>query len=417
MRAIVLVIDGLGMGALPDAGSFGDEGANTLLHLCEALPQMKWPTLTELGLGNCLASGFGITLPGCGPVPRPLASFGHMAERSPGKDSTTGHWELAGIVGSKPFRLFPPEFPSFPDALVSSFERVIGRRILGNKAASGTQIMEELGQEHLSSGRPICYTSADSILQIAAHEEVIPIGELYRMCEIARGLCDEYEVSRVIARPFVGTPGSFQRTDRRKDFSIRLPGPSVIDVLQRSGVTTVGVGKIGDLFNESGLVQSFHDKGNAACMQRLLDVVGSNEPRNQFIFVNLVDTDMLYGHRRDFRGFFDAITLIDSRLRALIAALTQSDVLVITADHGCDPTYRGTDHTREYVPLLVHQPGREPGNLGLRRQFSDVAASLLSFFRVPISEAGEAFAGETFLEQSSKQGEHLQRAADQRPGA
>ncbi|MGA2479109.1 MAG: phosphopentomutase [Spirochaetia bacterium] len=391
MKAILMVIDGLGMGSLPDAERYGDTGANTLLHLCEAYPAGTWPTLKSMGLGNCVLSGIGRSLPGCEPLAQPSASFGFMAEKSPGKDSTTGHWEIAGLVAEKPFRIFPPAYPSFPDELIASFEKRIGRKVLGNKAASGTVIIEELGAEHLASGRPICYTAADSILQIAAHEEVIPLAELYRMCEIAREICDHYNVSRVIARPFVGRPGSFKRTDQRKDFSISLPGPSVIDVLQQHGVRTIGVGKIGDLFNESGLDESFHDKGNRNCMERLLMLGARTAPARQFIFANLIDTDMLYGHRRDTRGFRDAVSAIDSVLGPVLKTLERGDVLIITADHGCDPTFKGTDHTREYVPLLVYQPGYAARDLGLRRQFSDVAESLLSFFGIAPVFQGQSF--------------------------
>ena len=394
----------LGMGSLPDAESYGDTGANTLLHICEAFPARHSPVLAKLGLGNCVRDGTGLVLPGCGPVESPSASFGWMAEKSPGKDSTTGHWEIAGLVTDTPFRLFPPAYPSFPRELVASFEERIGKRILGNKAASGTEIIQELGEEHLRSGRPICYTSADSIFQIAAHEDVIPVRELYRLCEIARRICDPYNVSRVIARPFVGRPGSFQRTDQRKDFSIDLPRPSVIDILQHNGVRTTGIGKIGDLFNESGLDESFHDKGNSACMERLLEMAGRPEPSERFIFVNLVDTDMLYGHRRDARGFFDAVTAIDSRLGTLLETMHPDDVCIITADHGCDPAFRGTDHTREYVPLLVYRPGMGSRNLGLRRQFSDVAASLIAFFGV-----SSPLEGQSFLERrGSQEREHVQ---------
>jgi phosphopentomutase len=391
MRAVVIVIDGLGIGALPDARAYNDSGANTLAHICELFPESEWPSLTRLGIGNCIECATGFVVEGCKPSALPTASFGHMAERSSGKDSTTGHWEIAGIVSETPFQLFPAEFPSFPETLVSRFEKRIGRKILGNKAASGTVIIEELGEEHMRSGRPICYTSADSMFQIAAHTDVIPLEELYRMCEIARSLCDEYNISRVIARPFTGRPGSFVRTDHRKDYSIRLPGPSVIDVLQKRGVETVGVGKIGDLFNESGLDQSYHDKGNAACLERLLNVLCHPPLHDQFIFANLIDTDMLYGHRRDARGFYSAVSAIDGELDSLISRLSRDDVLIITSDHGCDPTFRGTDHTREYVPLLVYQPGRDSRNLGLRHQFSDVAASLLAFFGLPINIVGDPF--------------------------
>lgn len=385
MRTTILVIDSFGIGAQGDAAAYGDEGANTALHICERIEGEKWPNLRRLGLGNA-GSLLGFTLPGCEPVERPLAGWGVMSERSPGKDTTTGHWEIAGIVLDKPFHTFPPTYPSFPEELVAAFESETGRKILGNKAASGTVIIEELGKEHLSTGRPILYTSSDSVLQIAAHEEVIPVEELYRLCETARRLCDPYQVGRVIARPFIGKPGSFKRTAGRRDFSIELPGPSLLDHLEGRGVKTIGVGKIGDIFNERGIVESHHDKGNPACLDRTCSLLaealpagpGSASAPEELIFVNLVDTDMVYGHRRDVEGYFRAVAEIDGRLPEMMEEMRSGDLLIVTADHGCDPTFRGTDHTREHVPLIAYRKGFEGRSLGIRSGFSDVAQTIAS---------------------------------------
>ncbi|RKX77429.1 MAG: phosphopentomutase [Spirochaetes bacterium] len=411
MRVTVIVIDSFGIGALPDAEKFGDEGANTALHICEQIPGPKWPALRKMGLGNC-AKLLGFNLSGCEAVENPSADYGVMAERSPGKDTTTGHWEIAGIVLDKPFRIFPQDYPSFPEELVIAFEQKTGCKMLGNKAASGTVIIEELGNEHIETGYPICYTSADSVFQIAAHEGVIPVDELYRICEAARKLCDRYNVARVIARPFVGKPGGFKRTGARKDFSIALPEKCLMDHLSASGIKTIGVGKIGSLFNEQGLTESYHDSGNPACLERTISLMSSPSSEPEFLFVNLVDTDMLYGHRRDVGGYFQAVNEIDTALSEMIGLVKKGDLLVITADHGCDPAYRGTDHTREYVPLLVYRGGRcmESGgeatdvkkgsdpestgamrNLGIRESFADVAQSICSWFSLSPIKEGVSF--------------------------
>jgi len=362
MRACVIVIDSFGIGETADASGYDDVGANTALNICREIPGEKWPSLRRLGLGNA-SMLLGNTLPGCDAIEQPMASYGVMAEKSPGKDTTTGHWEIAGIQLDRPFTTFPATYPSFPADLVEPFEREIGREILGNKAASGTLIIEELGPEHMKTGRPIVYTSADSVFQIAAHKQVIPLDELYQMCKTARKLCDGYAVARVIARPFDGEPGSFVRTKERKDYSIDLPQPSIMEHLQKHGVRTVGVGKIGNIFAERGLDESYPDKGNNACLERTILLLHSKPAesagRGIFIFVNLVDTDMIFGHRRDVQGYFDAVSEIDAKIPEMLKPLTEADLLIFTADHGCDPTFKGTDHTREHVPLLVYQKGRE----------------------------------------------------------
>jgi phosphopentomutase len=322
-----------------------------------------------------------------------------MRERSPGKDTTTGHWEMAGIILDKAFPVFPSGFPSFPEKLVRDFVRNTGvPGILGNKAASGTAIIEELGEEHLNTGKPICYTSADSVFQIAAHSEIFPIKELYRLCEAARRLCDEYNVGRVIARPFDGKPGSFRRTPERHDWSIELPGPTLLDHLRSGGVETVAVGKIGSIFNEQGIDISHHDSGNPACLKRTLEIAGEKSDRNRFVFVNLVDTDMIYGHRRDPQGYHDAVAAIDSVLPDLESHLDTGDIIAITGDHGCDPTFKGTDHTREHVPVLLRQAGfpakrAEKNQIGIRRTFADLSATVHEAFGIVPAGPGKSFLG------------------------
>ena len=391
MRATVLVIDSFGIGELPDAEKYGDTGANTALHICQNMPNgADWPNLARLGLGNA-SMLLGNPLPGCKPADKPLASYGVMNEQSPGKDTTTGHWELAGIILDKAFPVFPAEYPSFPEELVAAFKRETGRDILGNKAASGTAIIDELGEEHMKTGSPICYTSADSVFQIAAHEDIIPIDELYRICEITRKLCDPYMVGRVIARPFEGASGSFSRTSRRHDYSIALPEESILDHLQANHVKTVAVGKIGDIFNQQGIDKSWPDKGNEACLERTLALLSENDGSKEFVFVNLVDTDMIYGHRRDVRGYHDAVKAIDDRIPEMIDLMADGDLLAITADHGCDPAYKGTDHTREYVPLLYYVKGRAGVELGIRESFTDLSQSLTSFFDVEEYKRGNFF--------------------------
>jgi phosphopentomutase len=391
MRAIILVIDSFGIGELPDADKYGDKGSNTALHISQnAVGGADWPNLQKLGLGNA-SMVLGNTLKGCPPADNPAASFGVMAEASPGKDTTTGHWEIAGIVLDKAFPVFPPEYPSFPSELVKAFEKETGRKIIGNKAASGTVIIEELGAEHMETGALICYTSADSVFQIAAHEDIVPIEELYRICDITRKLCDPYMVGRIIARPFEGKPGAFVRTSRRHDYSIALPEATVLDHLQKNSVKTTAVGKIGDIFNQQGIDNSWPDKGNPACISRTLELVKAGGKDNELLFVNLVDTDMVYGHRRDVQGYHDAVKAVDESLPELMESMNEGDLLIITADHGCDPSFKGTDHTREYVPLLSYKKGGEGKNLGIRSSFTDLSQSLTAFFGVPSYKRGNFF--------------------------
>jgi phosphopentomutase len=304
---------------------------------------------------------------------------------------------MAGIVLDKAFPVFPGEYPSFPPELIEDFISITGvPGILGNKAASGTAIIEELGAEHIRTRKPVCYTSADSVFQIAAHTDIYPIPELYRLCEAARKLCDKYNVGRVIARPFEGRPGSFNRTRDRHDWSIDLPGKTLLDYLKDGGVETVAVGKIGSIFNEQGIDVSHHDAGNEACIRRTLALAGERTRKDRFVFVNLVDTDMIFGHRRDPKGYHDAVAVIDEILPALEAKLDNGNLIVVTGDHGCDPTFRGTDHTREHVPLLVRSVGSDPENadsrnLGVRESFSDLSAAIQTAFGKVPKGAGMPF--------------------------
>ncbi len=396
MRVFLIVIDSFGLGELPDAKKYGDEGANTAVGIATALGGVHWPNLRRMGLGNAAAL-LGREIPGCEPEMVTSASFGAMCERSPGKDTTTGHWELAGIELTEPFHLFPSMAPSFPNELIAEFLDKTGvPGILGNKAASGTDIIKELGDEHIRTGMPICYTSADSVFQIAAHSTIFPRSELYRLCEIARGLCDNYRVGRVIARPFDGKSGSFMRTMDRHDWSIDLPDKSLLDHLQSQDVQTVAIGKIGSIFNEQGIDLSYHDAGNPACMERTLFVATDEPADDQFVFINLVDTDMIYGHRRDARGYHDAVVEIDSFLPELEAKLNVGDAIIVSADHGCDPTFKGTDHTREYVPVLFRFIGQalnsaDVNSLGVRRSFADVSASVQCVFGKAVKGPGKSF--------------------------
>ncbi len=370
-KVTIIVLDSAGIGALPDAGIYGDYGCNTLGNCSLAAGGLNLPHLGKLGLGLLT------NLAGVPAVDKPLAGYGKMAERSPGKDTTTGHWELAGIILEKPFPVYPD---GFPPEIIEPFKQQIGRDILGNKAASGTGIIEELGAEHMRTGYPIVYTSADSVFQIAAHEEVIPLEELYRMCGIARKLLTgKHEVGRVIARPFVGTPGAFERTANRHDYSVKPPAPTVLDLLLKHGFEVVGVGKIRDIFAGEGVSRSVLTKNNTDGVDQTLALM--KEDFSGLIFTNLVDFDQKYGHRNDPRGYAAALEEFDRRLPEIMASLGKRDVLLITADHGTDPTTPGTDHTREYVPLLVYGPGLRRGvALGVRNSFSDVAATVARLF-------------------------------------
>lgn len=386
-RVTLIVLDSVGIGAMPDAADYGDAGAHTLKHCAEAMGGLSLPGLEGLGLGRV------DDIPGLKAVAGRGACFGKMAEASPAKDTTTGHWEMAGVVSERPPKLYPG---GFPKELIAAFEAAIGRPTLGNVAASGTTILEQLGAAHRDSGAPIVYTSADSVFQIACHEERVPIDELYRCCEIARGLCDAYGVGRVIARPFAGEPGNFVRTPRRRDYAMLPPAPTVLEALAAQGVPVVGIGKIGDIFSERGLAQSFHTQSNPEGIAQTFRSL--EETREGLIFVNLVDFDMLYGHRRDPTGYARSLAAFDAALVELLEKMSPEDLLLISADHGCDPTYRGTDHTREYVPLLAYAPAlRGAGSsLGVRESFADIGATVGEVFGVPWT-LGRSFLSELAL--------------------
>ena len=380
-RAVLIVLDSVGVGSLPDAAGFGDEGANTLVHVAERCGGLRLPHLGKLGLGNIAP------IPGVPPVPAPLASWGRMAERSRGKDTLNGHWELMGLVLDRPFALFPG---GFPPELIAAFEARTGvEGVLGNKAASGTEIIAELGAEHVRTGRPIVYTSADSVFQIAAHEEVIPVADLYEMCLRTRAVCDDWLIGRVIARPFVGRPGAFTRTTNRRDFSMPPPGKTALDILFEAGLDVAAVGKIENIFAGRGIVRSFPSHGDAEGMDLVRRELAA--ARRGLVFANLVDFDTLYGHRNDAAGYGAALEAFDAELGRLLAGLGPRDMLVVTADHGCDPAHPGTDHTREYVPLLVYGPCLPARPLGDRSTFADVGASVLELFGLRLEGPGRSF--------------------------
>lgn len=388
-RVFLVVLDGVGIGALPDAALYGDEGSNTLGNVAAQVGGLRVPFLATLGLGRIEP------LPGVPAVANPRGAYGKMAEASAGKDTITGHWELTGVVLDRPFPVYPH---GFPDEIIVPFTEAIGRGILGNKPASGTEIIEELGPTHLATGDPIVYTSADSVFQIAAHEEIIPIDELYRFCQIARELLrGEHQVARVIARPFVGQPGSFTRTKRRKDFSVVPPEETILDRLSASGIAVVGVGKIKDIYSGRGLTASYPTGDNVGTLEQLISL-GVELEGPALVFANCIDFDTLYGHRNDPVGFAAALTTADGYLERIAALLGPEDVLIITADHGGDPTTPSTDHSREYVPLLVAGPSVRPGvPLGVRTSFTDVAATLADLFAIDGWTKGTSFFQELAL--------------------
>jgi phosphopentomutase len=379
-RFVILVADSAGCGALPDAREYGDAGSDTIGNTSRAVGGLSLPVLGRLGLGHLTA------VAGVPPDPAPAGFHGKMAERSQGKDTITGHWEMMGVVLQEGLALFPD---GFPPEIIDAFVRETGAPgVLANRAASGTEIIRELGEEHQRTGKPIVYTSADSVFQIAAHEETVPLETLYAWCRTARRLLDPWRVARVIARPFVGTPGKYVRTYHRKDFSIATPGPTVLEKLVEARVPVVGVGKIPDIFDRRGITDELHTEGNAdglAKTEALLDRVDHG-----LVFVNLVDFDMLYGHRNDPQGYARALEEMDRALPRLLGKLRPGELCALTADHGCDPTTPSTDHSREYVPLLVHAPGRAGGRLGTRGSFADLGATVADYFGVR-AETGTSF--------------------------
>jgi phosphopentomutase len=367
-RIFWIVLDSVGIGELPDAAVYGDVGRNTLGHVAESRA-LEIPNLVRLGLANIAP------LKRQAPAVAPLGAYGKGATRSPGKDTTTGHWEMAGVWLDQAFPVYKNGFPL---ELIEEFEKQIGRKTIGNKPASGTEIIKELGEEHVRTGKPIVYTSGDSVFQIAAHEDVVPIAELYRMCEIARKMLDgPHRVGRVIARPFTGTPGNFVRTTRRHDYAVDPPKPMLMDVLAERKVRVFGIGKIHDIYNGRGVDEYVTTKGNADGMEKL--TAAASDRKSGLIFANLVDFDMLYGHRKDVEGFAKSLEEFDRMLGGFLPLLSLTDLLIITADHGCDPDPRWptTDHSREYVPILAYSPGSGAGvNLGVRDTLADMGQTI-----------------------------------------
>lgn len=386
-RIILIVLDSVGIGALPDAGEYGDAGSNTLGHIAEQYAAWKIPHLTAMGLGNIDPEN---ALP---KTKNPTAAFGKAAERSAGKDTTTGHWEICGAVLERAFPTFPD---GFPVEFIQRFEEKIGVKTIGNYAASGTAIIQELGDEHIRTGFPIVYTSADSVFQIAMHESIYPIEKQYDICATAREmLTGEYAVGRVIARPFAGSSGHYTRTSRRKDFSL-LPPDNVLDAIIRSGKEVYAIGKIVDIFAGKGISRYVKTADNAAGIQATIDAV--KQPGEGLIFTNLVDFDMLYGHRRDVAGYAQALMEFDAALPEICSSLTPDDLLLITADHGNDPTHSGSDHTREYIPILCFGSKIKPGyDIGIRHTFADLAATVAEALQSPFDSPGNSFYTEISL--------------------
>ncbi len=382
-RVILIVLDSVGCGAAPDASEYGDAGADTLGNLSREVGGLELPNLQALGLGHLT------DIAGVPPANRPNGAFGRMREASAGKDTTTGHWEICGLTLEQAFPIFPK---GFPEEMLAPFRAAVGRGVIGNRPASGTAILDELGEEHLRTGDLIVYTSGDSVFQIAAHEDKVPLAELYRACEVARRLCDERGIGRVIARPFVGLPGAFRRTYNRRDFAMPPMGPTVLDRLTAAGLPVIGIGKIWDIFAGHGVAKNIHTEGNRDGMAHTLQALETF--KKGLIFVNLVDFDMLYGHRRDPAGYARALVEFDAFLPALRRALGPRDLVLLTADHGNDPTFAGTDHTREDVPLLAFSDinrQKVGTDLGLRNGFYDIAQTICAGFELPAWPLGRSF--------------------------
>ncbi|MBD3258432.1 phosphopentomutase [candidate division GN15 bacterium] len=384
-RVIIIVIDACGVGELPDAAKYGDTGAATLPHVAEAVGGLKMPVCEKLGLGNI------VTIDGVPPADQPTAAFGKMAEQSASKDSTSGHWEMAGVIVEKPFPVFPD---GFPVDLVRKFEEAAGVKVIGNEAASGTEIIARLGEEHLKTKKIILYTSADSVFQLAAHEDLYPLERQYEICRIARDLLTaDYAVGRVIARPFIGQPGSFTRTAGRRDFSLEPPKDTILDLLNAESRQVLAIGKINDLFVGRGISSYLKTADNTEVMDTVRQAVRVDF-EHELIFANCVDFDQLWGHRNDERSFARDLERFDKQLGEILPLMRENDVLFITADHGCDPTIKtSTDHTREYVPLLVYGPSLRGGvDLGTRSTFADLAATAAELMGVQADFAGRSFA-------------------------
>lgn len=385
-RIFIIVMDSVGIGEAPDAVLFGDQGANTLGHIAERMNGLRMPNLSKLGLGNISE------IKGVEKTEQPSAFYTKMKEASTGKDTMTGHWEIMGLNISRPFQVFPN---GFPNALIKELEAKTGRSVIGNKPASGTVILDELGEEHMKTGALIVYTSADSVLQIAAHEEIVPLTELYKICEIAREmtLADEYKVGRVIARPFIGMPGQFKRTTNRHDYALKPFNRTVMDELKDADYDVLAIGKISDIFDGQGVTQSLRTVSNMDGMDKLLETI--HQDFTGLSFLNLVDFDALFGHRRNPLGYGQALEEFDARMPDMLEQLTENDLLMITADHGNDPIHHGTDHTREYVPLLVYSKRFSEGReLPIRQTFADIGATVADNFNVKMPAYGKSMLSE-----------------------
>jgi phosphopentomutase len=382
-RICFVVLDSVGIGELPDAHQFGDEGAHTLGHITQTVHNISLPNLQKMGLGNITPLE---QVPAAG---NPSAYYGKMAEVSVGKDTMTGHWELMGLKVEIPFQTYPN---GFPPELIDQFERETGRKVIGNKPASGTEILDELGERQMKTGEWIVYTSADSVLQLAAHEEIIPLDELYRACEIARRLTlqAEFAVGRVIARPYLGQPGAFKRTANRHDYAVKPPGPTVMNKLKDAHLNCIAIGKINDIFTGEGVTEALHTVSNMDGMQQTIQIMG--KLFKGLCFTNLVEFDSLYGHRRDPEGYARALVEFDQSLPELMAQIGENDLLILSADHGNDPIHAGTDHTREYVPLLVWNPSfKSSKSLGVRATFADLGATIADNFGLEAVGQGTSF--------------------------
>ena len=379
-RILLLILDSVGVGAMPDAADFGDQGSDTLGHLA-ASRLLNLPNMSRLGLGNIRP------LQDIPPVDRPIGFFGKAALASRGKDTTSGHWEMMGIILDRPFPTYPD---GFPDEIVSAFEKAIGRKVIGNYPASGTEIVQDLGEEHIRTGSPILYTSADSVFQLAAHIDVIPLAELYRFCQLARDLLQgEHQVGRVIARPFRGRPSHFERTTDRKDFAIPPPSPTVLDALDQAEIPVIAIGKIGSIYCQRGITTELESRDNRHTFSQTMQVV--EELDEGLVFANFIDFDMLYGHRNDPAGYADALEEFDRMLERLLERLRQDDLLILASDHGCDPTTPSTDHSREYALLLCCSPACQPGHsLGTRESLADIGATIADNFGVT-APSGQSF--------------------------
>lgn len=381
-RVILIVLDSVGIGEMPDSKLYGDEGSNTLGNIAENIGRLNVPNLEQLGLGNIMP------INGIEKINEPIGNYGKCAERSKGKDTVTGHWEISGIVLEKPLRTYPQ---GFPKEIIEEFENRIGRKVIGNKVASGTEIIKEMGEEHIKTGYPIVYTSADSVFQIAAHEDVISVSELYDMCKIARKMfTGENIIGRIIARPFTGSNGNYTRTSNRKDFALDPFGKTMLDYIKEQNLNVMAVGKISDIFNGRGITEDVHIKNNSEGIDKTIEYM--KKDKKGLIFTNLVDFDMLYGHRNDIKGYAKAIMEFDKRLPEMVNIMKDEDVLIITADHGCDPTTLSTDHSREYVPIIVYGKAIKSSiDIGIRNSFCDIGKSILDIFNIENALQGESF--------------------------